>query len=69
MNKKFIPVSEPFLRDTEREFLMDAFDSGWISASGPYNKKLEDEFSKFCVRLYEEMPRLLENMKKSSSFV
>ena len=48
MNKKFIPVSEPFLRATEREFLMDAFDSGWISASGPYNKKLEDEFSKFC---------------------
>jgi len=48
MNKKFIPVSEPFLRGTEREFLMDAFDSGWISASGPYNKKLEDEFSKFC---------------------
>jgi perosamine synthetase len=48
INKKFIPVSEPFLRDTEREFLMDAFDSGWISASGPYNKKLEDEFSKFC---------------------
>ena len=48
INKKFIPVSEPFLRNTEREFLIDAFDSGWISASGPYNKKLEDEFSKFC---------------------
>lgn len=48
MNKKFIPVSEPYLRELEREYLMDAFDSGWISASGPYNKKLEDEFAKFC---------------------
>lgn len=48
MNKNFIPVSEPYLRDLEREFLIDAFDSGWISAAGPYNKKLEDEFSKFC---------------------
>ena len=48
MNKNFIPVSEPYLRDLEREFLIDAFDSGWISASGPYNKKLEDGFSKFC---------------------
>ena len=34
-----------------------------------YIKNETDEFSKFCVRLYEEMPRLLENMKKSSSFV
>ena len=48
MKKNFIPVSEPYLRDLEREFLIDAFDSGWISASGPYNKKLEDEFSRFC---------------------
>jgi perosamine synthetase len=48
MNKNFIPVSQPYLRDLEREFLIDAFDSGWISAFGPYNKKLEDEFAKFC---------------------
>ena len=48
MSNKFIPVSEPYLRNLERKFLLDAFDSGWISASGPYNKKLEDEFSKFC---------------------
>ena len=48
MNEKFIPVSEPYLRSLERKLLLDAFDSGWISASGPYNKKLEDEFSKFC---------------------
>ena len=29
-----------------------------------YVKNETDEFSKFCVRLYEEMPQLLENMKK-----
>ena len=41
MKKNFIPVSEPYLRDLERKYLVDAFDSGWISASGPYNNKLE----------------------------
>ncbi len=47
MKKNFIPVSEPYLRDLERKYLVDAFDSGWISASGPYNNKLEKSFAKY----------------------
>ena len=30
-----------------------------------YIKNETDEFSKFCIHLYAEMPRLLENMKKA----
>ena len=48
MNKNFIPVCEPFLGEIEREYLTDAFDSGWISSGGAYNQKLENEFSKYC---------------------
>ena len=42
MNKNFIPVCEPFLGEIEREYLTDAFDSGWISSGGAYNQKLEN---------------------------
>jgi perosamine synthetase len=48
MKNDFIPVAEPVLGKIEREYLIDAFDSGWISAGGEYSKKLEDDFSSFC---------------------
>ena len=48
MRKSFIPVCEPFLGEVEREYLIDAFDSGWISSGGLYNQKLEEEFSAYC---------------------
>ena len=52
MKKNFIPVCEPFLGEIEREYLIDAFDSGWISSGGLYNQKLENEFSKYCGAQY-----------------
>ena len=48
MKKNFIPVCEPLLGEIEKEHLTDAFDSGWISAGGTYNQKLEVEFSRYC---------------------
>jgi len=48
MKNDFIPVAEPVLGAIERELLLDAFDSGWISAGGTYNKKLEEDFSSYC---------------------
>lgn len=36
-----IPVSEPDLGPLEREYLLDAFDSGWISSRGAYIAKAE----------------------------
>jgi perosamine synthetase len=37
-----IPVSTPDLGDLERRYLLDAFDSGWISSLGPYLERAEE---------------------------
>jgi len=44
----FIPVCEPTFSGNERKYLLDAFDSGWISSTGEYVKKLENYFSSYC---------------------
>ena len=31
-----IPVSEPALTEVDRRYLLDAFDTGWISSAGRY---------------------------------
>lgn len=36
-----IPVSRPSLGDRERAYLLDAFDSGWISSHGEYIERAE----------------------------
>lgn len=36
-----IPVSQPNLSGLERAYLLDAFDSGWISSRGPYIERAE----------------------------
>ena len=45
---EFIPVCEPTYGPEERETLIDAFDSGWVSAGGEYNDKLETDFAAYC---------------------
>ncbi|MEV0806078.1 DegT/DnrJ/EryC1/StrS family aminotransferase [Micromonospora sp. NPDC050200] len=42
------PVARPSLTDRERQFLMDAFDSGWISSQGPYLRRFEEQFAERC---------------------
>lgn len=37
-----IPISEPSLGPLERRYLIDAFDSGWISSLGPYIERSEN---------------------------
>ncbi|MFF5173151.1 DegT/DnrJ/EryC1/StrS family aminotransferase [Micromonospora sp. NPDC000089] len=39
------PVARPSLTDRERQFLLDAFDSGWISSQGPYLRRFEEQFA------------------------
>lgn len=41
------PVTEPHLDDRDREHLLDAFDSGWISSQGPYLDMFERGFARF----------------------
>ncbi len=43
-----IPVCEPLLNGNEKKYVNDAMNTNWISSSGKYIKKFEDEFAKFC---------------------
>lgn len=44
----FIPVCEPTLSGNERKYLLDAFDSGWISSAGKYVTAFEETFASYC---------------------
>lgn len=46
--KKFIPVCEPMLAGNELKYVTDAVSTGWISSSGTYVNKFEEEFAKYC---------------------
>lgn len=48
----FIPVNEPLLNGNEKKYLNECIDTGWISSEGPFIKKLEDDFSKYCGQTY-----------------
>jgi perosamine synthetase len=48
MTTKHYPVTEPHLDAQDREHLLDAFDSGWISSQGPYLARFEADFARFC---------------------
>jgi len=43
----YIPVSRPDLSTLERQYLLDAFDSTWISGVGDYIDRFEDQFAHF----------------------
>lgn len=45
---RFIPVCEPYLAGNELKYVTDAVSTGWISSSGPYVNKFEEEFAKYC---------------------
>ena len=40
-------MAEPDLTGNERNYLIDAFDSGWISSKGKYIQKFEENFANF----------------------
>lgn len=42
------PVAKPVFHGNERKYLLEAFDSSWISSTGRFINKLEEEFAKFC---------------------
>ncbi|MDP1880714.1 MAG: DegT/DnrJ/EryC1/StrS family aminotransferase [Parachlamydiaceae bacterium] len=47
MGKKFIPVCEPFLAGREKEYVMEALESGWISSAGKYISAFENAFAAY----------------------
>lgn len=47
MNKKFVPVNTPVFIGNEKKYLMDCIDTGWISSSGEYIRRFEEEMAKY----------------------
>jgi perosamine synthetase len=45
-----IPVSEPLLGERELELVTDCVRSGWISSSGQYIDRFEEEWARYCGR-------------------
>jgi len=43
-NKKWLPVSDVDLSGNERDYLLNAFDLGWLSGSGPFVGRFEQGF-------------------------
>lgn len=49
---RFLPISQPSLTNKEREYLLAAFDSGWVSSLGQFIDKFEADFAQFCETKY-----------------
>ncbi len=48
MSEHFIPISRPFIGARERELVLDALDSGWVSSIGKYIDEFEAKFARYC---------------------
>lgn len=45
---KMIPVAQPDLGGNEEKYVLDAVQSTWISSTGAYVNRFEQEFAEFC---------------------
>ena len=52
MTDSFIPISKPTIGPRERELVLAALDSGWVSSIGEYIDRFEAEFAKYCGTRY-----------------
>ncbi len=64
MDKKIIPLDEPYVGREEAENLYDVLKSGWISALGPYIEKFEKAFAE-----YNNVPYAKSCMNGSSALI
>jgi perosamine synthetase len=48
MPDSFIPISKPFIGAREKELVLDALDSGWVSSIGKYIDEFEAKFARYC---------------------
>ena len=47
-----IPVNEPDLGGNEKDYLLEAIESGWISSDGSFVNKFEENFSSYLGAKY-----------------
>jgi perosamine synthetase len=48
MSDSFLPISKPFIGAREKELVVDALDSGWVSSIGKYIDEFEANFARYC---------------------
>src|ERR1700691_2937395 len=48
MSDSFIPISKPYIGAREKELVLDALDSGWVSSIGKYIEEFERSFARYC---------------------
>jgi perosamine synthetase len=48
MSQHFIPISKPLIGPREKELVLDALDSGWVSSIGKYIDEFEANFARYC---------------------
>jgi perosamine synthetase len=48
MSDSFIPISKPYIGAREKERVLDALDSGWVSSIGQYIDEFEANFARYC---------------------
>ena len=48
MSGDFIPISKPFIGAREKQLVLDALDSGWVSSIGKYIDEFEASFARYC---------------------
>jgi len=48
MSDSFIPISKPYIGAREKELVLDALDSGWVSSIGKYIDEFEVNFARYC---------------------
>ena len=52
MSDNFIPISKPFIGAREKELVLDALNSGWVSSIGKYIDEFEANFARYCGTKY-----------------
>src|SRR5438128_4540122 len=52
MSGDFIPISKPFIGPREKQLVLDALDSGWVSSIGKYIDEFETGFARYCGAQY-----------------
>jgi perosamine synthetase len=52
MSDSFIPISKPFIGVREKELVLDALNSGWVSSIGKYIDEFEANFARYCGTKY-----------------
>jgi len=48
MSNSFIPISKPLIGPREKELVLQALDSGWVSSIGKYIDEFETNFARYC---------------------